>query len=95
MTQQQRSLRVIAREITADWTKVNYGAVPYLDAMRSLDKITDRYYADSADSVVRYFLGNAQGWRGETARRVKAELRAMLAEYDKQRQDVVNSAWWD
>jgi len=33
---------------------------------------------DSGDSIVRYFLSNASTWRGETARRVKKELNAML-----------------
>jgi hypothetical protein len=74
-----RSLSDIAREIRRDWgSKVNYAAAPYLDAMASLDKMTDRYYADSAESVVAYFLSNASSWRGETAKRVKAELKAML-----------------
>ncbi len=73
-----RSLSVIAREIRRDWRPVNYAAVPYLDAMGALEKITDMYYADTADSIVRYFLSNAQTWRGDTARRVKAELKAML-----------------
>lgn len=73
-----RPLYEIAAEIRNDWTKPYFGAVPYLDAMRSLDLITDSYYYDSADSVVRYFLANANTWRGDTARRVKAELKAML-----------------
>lgn len=77
-TVQPRSLRDIAREIRVTWTKPYFGAVPYLDAMRDLDKITDSYYADSADSIVRYFLSNATTWRGEDARRIKAELKAML-----------------
>lgn len=73
-----RSLRTIAIEIITDWTTVYYGAVPYLKAMASLDKITDMYHCDTAESVVLYFLSNAQTWRGDTARRVKAELKAML-----------------
>ena len=44
----------------------------------SLEKITDNYYLDSAESVVRYFLANAGTWRGEVARRIKAELKEML-----------------
>jgi hypothetical protein len=72
-----RSLSAIAAEIRRDWKKPNYAAVPYLDAMRGLDKITDTYIADSAKSIVTYFLGNAGSWRGEVAKRVKAELRAM------------------
>jgi len=74
-----RPLHVIARDIQRDWLKPNYAAVPYLDAMRSLDSISDRYYYDSADSVVRYFLSNATSWRGDKAREIKAELKAMLA----------------
>jgi hypothetical protein len=46
--------------------------------MLSLDKITDAYYYDSAETVVRYALSNLASWRGETARRVKAELKAIL-----------------
>lgn len=73
-----RKISDIAAEIRADWQAPNYGAVPYLDAMGSLDKITDLYYADTAQSIVRYFLANAGQWRGATARRVKTELRGML-----------------
>lgn len=73
-----RPLHVIAREIKADWKKVYFGAVPYLDAMATLTSIDDNYYFDSAESVVRYFLANASTWRGDTAKRIKAELKAML-----------------
>jgi hypothetical protein len=73
-----RTISEIAREITADWRKPYFGAVPYLDAMRWVNRPTDRYGMDTADSIVRYFLANASTWRGETARRVKAELKAML-----------------
>jgi hypothetical protein len=78
MTVEARPLSVIAREITADWQKVNYGAVPYLNAMKQLNSITDRYYEDSAVSVVSYFLCNASTWRGEVAKRVKLELNKMI-----------------
>lgn len=73
-----RPLNVIAREIRADWTKVYFGAVPYLDALEDLVDVTDRYGYDNGESIVRYFLANASSWRGETARRVKAELKALL-----------------
>jgi hypothetical protein len=73
-----RSLYAVAHEIRSDWKNVNYAAEPYLDAMGALDKITDPYYADSGKSVVRYFLANAGSWRGDVARRVKAELKGML-----------------
>jgi hypothetical protein len=73
-----RALHEIADEIAADWTKVYFGAVPYLAAMRDLNTLDESYGHDSAREIVLYFLANAQTWRGETARRVKAELKGML-----------------
>jgi len=73
-----RPLHAIARDISRDWIKPNYAAAPYLTAMRALDSIRDRYYYDSAESVVLYFLANAGQWRGPVAREIKAELKAML-----------------
>jgi len=72
-----RSLATIAREIRADWTKVNYAAKPYLDAMATLQSASDNFYHDSGKSVVLYFLANAGTWRGEKAKAIKAELKAM------------------
>jgi hypothetical protein len=74
-----RTLATIAREIRTDWTKPYFGAVPYIDAMARLTTITDPYGSDDAESVVLYFLSNATSWRGEKARAIKAELKAMLA----------------
>lgn len=73
----ERPLSVIAREIQADWKNVYFGAKPYLDAMKSLTSIKDNYYADSGKSVVLYFLSNAQTWRGDKAKAIKAELKKM------------------
>jgi hypothetical protein len=73
-----RPLYSIAAEIRRDWVRPYFGAVPYLDAMQHLGDITDRFYYDEGSSIVRYFLANATTWKGETARRVKAELKAML-----------------
>lgn len=73
-----RPLYEIAQEVKSDWVKPYYGAVPYLDAMGELYQITDEYGFDTGKSVVQYFLANANTWRGETARRVKAELKGML-----------------
>jgi hypothetical protein len=73
----RRPLHVIANEIARDWSKPYFGAVPYLGAMRTLGSIGDDYGYDSGKSIVLYFLANAGTWRGETARRVKAELKAM------------------
>lgn len=75
-TTQTRPLYEIAKEIRKDWgSKVYFGAVPYLNALSTLDKPTDSYINESAKTMVIYFLANATTWRGETAKRVKAELK--------------------
>ena len=70
-----RPLYAIAREIRADWKRVNYAAVPYLQAMADLSSIDDNYGMDNAKSIVVYFLANAGTWRGEIAKAIKAELK--------------------
>ena len=74
-----RSISTIAREVESDWQeKVNFAARPYLDAMHTLTSVNDSFGLDSAHSVIAYFLVNASTWRGDTARRVKAELNKMI-----------------
>ena len=73
-----RPLYEIASEIRKTWIKVSPYAEPYLDAMQSLGSINDNYYFDSGKSIVLYFLGNANTWRGEDARRIKTELKQMV-----------------
>ena len=73
-----RPLYEIAREIRKDWKNVSAYAAPYLQAMFSLDSVNDDYGFDSGRAIVSYFLANAGSWRGETAKRIKAELKAMV-----------------
>jgi len=73
-----RNISAIACEIKRDWTKPNYAAIPYLNAMRVISDINDKYGYDDARSIVRYFLSNASSWRGEKAKAIKTELKAML-----------------
>ncbi len=73
-----RPLYEIARDIRKHWPKMSLYAQPYWNAMQDLDTINDMYLHDSAKSVVLYFLSNAASWRGEHARRIKAELKEMV-----------------
>lgn len=75
---QHRPISEIANEIYETWPRVNYAAKPYLEAMESLNQVTENFGLDPADSIIRYFLSNATSWRGEDARRIKAELKALL-----------------
>jgi len=70
-----RPLFQIAAEIRADWKNPYFGAVPYLSAMSTLSDVREKYIYDDGKSIVLYFLANAGTWRGDTARRVKAELK--------------------
>ena len=75
-----RPLSQIALEIececsTKDWYVY---AEAYVTPMKSLESMSDTYFADSAESIVMYALANLTSWRGESARRIKAELNGML-----------------
>lgn len=77
-SQAPRSLSAIAREIRANWPKPYFGAVPYLQAMATMGSPSEDYGLDSGKSIVLYFLANANTWRGDVARRVKAELKDLI-----------------
>jgi len=77
-TKTTRPIYDIATEIRREWRKPYFGAVPYLEAMSTLAVIDDAYGYDSGRSIVTYFLSNAMTWRGDVARRCKAELNALL-----------------
>lgn len=72
-----RPLYEIASDIKKSWTKINPSAEEYLKAMRCLNSINDNYYFDSGKEIVLRFLVWANTWRGEDARRIKAELKEM------------------
>lgn len=74
----EASLSSIAMVIRADWKKINFGAVPYLDAMRCMETVDQDYGCDSGRSIVAYFLANATSWRGDVAREVKKELNRRI-----------------
>ena len=75
------SISQLASIIRKDWRaqakngQIYFGAVPYLDAMHTMDKITDNYGADDGKSIVLYFLSNANTWKGDVARAIKLELK--------------------
>ena len=77
-----RTIRAIAAEASHHWSRtpkgIYFGAVPYLEAMHYLANMRSSYGHDDARTIVLYFLSNATSWRGDVARRIKAELREML-----------------
>jgi hypothetical protein len=79
---EKRPLNVIAREIKATWSQIGNGvspyAKPYLDAMMELDSVDQAYYAEDGRTQVMYFISNARSFRGADAKRLKAELKALL-----------------
>ena len=78
--QNKRTFAEIAREIKQTWKNVYFGAVPYLQAMLIIDS-SDKsacYLMEDAETIVLYFLANATYWRGEDAKRIKAELKSMI-----------------
>jgi hypothetical protein len=76
--QPKRTIREIAADIRRTWKNVWFGAVPYLEAMETLNTMQDHYGLDDAEYILQYFLANANTWRGEDARRIKAEIKALI-----------------
>ena len=83
MTTTARPLYQISDEIRKDWKatakngKIPEEALAYLNPMSTLTSINDRYIMDSGKEIVIRFLCNAQSWRGETAKRIKLELKKL------------------
>lgn len=74
-----RPVYEIANEIKTDWgTKLSPYAKPYVQAMECLQSVESPYGQDSGKEIVLRFLCNAGSWRGETAKRVKTELKQMV-----------------
>jgi hypothetical protein len=73
-----RPLYTIARDIRRAWPRVYFAAAPYLDAMAALNSINDKYMYDDGRSIVRYFLANAAQFRGDDAKALKDELKALI-----------------
>ena len=74
-----RPINQIAAEIHVKWGgKAAALARPYLVAMYRLSSINDSFGLDSGKDVVLRFLGNAQGFRGPDAKRLKEELKEHL-----------------
>lgn len=73
-----RPIHEIARDIKLNWQNPYFGAVPYLEAMFTLTGITDKYGYDTAKSIILYFLANASTWRGDTAKKIKSELKNLV-----------------
>ena len=78
--QNKRTFAEIAREIKQTWKNVYFGAEPYLQAMLTIDSSDKNapYMLETAEDIVIYFLANATYWRGEDAKRIKAELKSMI-----------------
>ena len=66
--------------VYAAWDNVNPYAASYLHALDVNDchQLHDPVRNETAAIQVGYFLANSAGWRGDTARAVKAELRRRL-----------------
>lgn len=75
-----RTFREIAIEIQSVWKNMSPYAMPYVRAMLKLptNDPSANYGCEQASEQVMRFLANASGWRGSDARRIKAELKAMI-----------------
>jgi hypothetical protein len=60
------------------WPKIYFGAVPYLQAMRTMSSFKEDYGADDGKEIAIYFLANAGTWKGDVAKAVKARIKELV-----------------
>lgn len=72
-----RKLSEIAKDILQHWKNPYFGAKPYIQAMLKINSAEPdaNYGYETAEDIVTYFLANANSFRGEDAKRIKAELK--------------------
>lgn len=83
-----RPINKIAAEIITIWrdrppspaTRIH--AFPYVQAMLDIRTCKDMYGLEYGDMIVAYALNNLSHWRGEDARRIKAELKQHLETFN-------------
>lgn len=81
-----RTLSAIAREMVPmlralpDTHMAKWAGLAQAEPLLSLETIHDDYGMDSGQYVVACLLGNISGWRGDDAKRIRAELKAHLAQ---------------
>lgn len=68
----------LASIVRRAWPNVYFGAVPYLDAMRTMNGFGEMYGADEGREIGIYFLANAATWKGDVAKAVKARMKVLL-----------------
>ena len=52
MELKEMPLSDIAQMVREDWDNPYFGAVPYLDAMATMESIEDKYFLDDGDDIV-------------------------------------------
>ena len=72
--------QMIQDDLDEQGKEMYFGAVPYIEAMATLETMDDKYGYDDAESIVAYALGNLQTYKGPKARAIKAELKKRLDE---------------
>jgi hypothetical protein len=79
---QINDLPQLGRYIRRFWPKPYFGAAPYIDALCDCPAGADmntRIGLEEPSSVLRYFLVNAQHWRGPYAKAAKDLIKKLLA----------------
>jgi hypothetical protein len=79
------SIKEIAKFIIDDWGKTSKVPRHYLEPMLEIETLDEMYYADTAYSVVAYFVSSASGWKGFNARVTKKYLKELLEKHSKRK----------
>ena len=74
-----REIYIIANEVYADWKDAPIQATQWLSVMARLYRIDQEHMRRPVSYIVEQFLEESEDlWKGETADRIKQELRDLL-----------------
>lgn len=73
-----RTLTEIAEEIADDWDPCPERVEEITDTLRTVETIHDVVHEGTAGLLVREFLKLSGEWQGNTAKRIRHELRGKL-----------------
>ena len=72
------TLGQLLEQVKSDWTEAPQTIEECIQSLQMSGAAANNYLDAEAEEYLKFFLTNCSAWRGEVARRVKAELRKRL-----------------
>jgi hypothetical protein len=72
------TLNQLLEQAKNDWEEAPASITECIESLQMSGSASNNYLKAESEEYLKFFLTNCSAWRGEIARRVKAELRKRL-----------------